>query len=73
MFGKAQIYLRAEIEYHDVGIWQHQHTYIRSLLKCFGMENCSPLSTLMCSCIPLTADMGEQGADIKLYQSLIGG
>src|SRR5271169_774299 len=73
--GVARKFLGMEIEYDDDGsIKIHQDQYIRGLLECHRMQDCNPVSTPLDTSIKLikTTD-AEATADLKEYQSIVGG
>jgi hypothetical protein len=70
--GEARQYLGAKFEYYPSGIFIHQRTYIRKLLKKFQMESCKPTKLPMDPGCHLSKKMGTKLVDPHFYRSLVG-
>jgi hypothetical protein len=70
--GDTNYYLGVEIPQTSDGIYFYQQGYIKKILECFGMTNCTPISALMNLKTKLQKDTRSSPVDPKLYQSLVG-
>jgi hypothetical protein len=72
--GRVFFYLGMNIErnreLHTIDI--HQHSYIRTILVKFRMEECRPVATLMAMKLHKRKP-DEEACDPTIYQSMIGG
>ena len=65
-------FLGLQIKQLKEGIFINQAKYIKDLIKKFGMEDATPVSTPMSTSIKLDSDEKGKSVDIKLYRSMIG-
>jgi hypothetical protein len=70
--GDANYYLGVEILQTTDGIYFHQRGYLEKILECFGMIDCTPISSPMNPKTKLQKDTGSSPVDPKLYQSFVG-
>jgi hypothetical protein len=70
--GIIQNYLGAEFEYHPLGIFVHQRSYIKRILEKFGLGKCNPYRLPMHPRTVLTKSMGIAKVNSQLYRSIVG-
>ncbi|MDF3675426.1 reverse transcriptase domain-containing protein [Enterobacter hormaechei] len=56
MFGEIKFFVGLQIQQNKNGIYITQSKYIKEILIKFGMEDCKPVGTPMCTGIKLTKE-----------------
>jgi hypothetical protein len=72
MLGELTLFLGLQISQSNKGLFISTTKYIKEILKKFGMEDCSPVSTLMITGCKLSKDNESPKANQTLYRSMIG-
>ena len=70
--GTASNYLGTEIEYHDSGIYLHQLSYIKSMLRRLSLQNCNSVKLPMDPKLQLSKDIGTPYVNPHTYRSMVG-
>ena len=72
MMGELTFFLGLQVRQLTNGIFINQVKYTKELLKKFGMESCSAMSTPMSSSCKLDQDESGLDVDITMYRGIIG-
>ena len=72
MFCEIKFFVGLQIQQNKNGIYITQSKYIKEILKKFGMEDCKPVGTPMCTGLKLTKEDESKEVDQTLYRSVIG-
>ncbi|GJZ34105.1 retrovirus-related pol polyprotein from transposon TNT 1-94 [Tanacetum coccineum] len=72
MMGELKFFLGLQIKQMEDGVFFNQSTYIKEMLKKFGLEESNPMKTPMSSDIKLTKDEECESVDSTKYRCMIG-
>nr|GEW25360.1 copia protein [Tanacetum cinerariifolium] len=72
MMGELNFFLGLQIKQMEDGIFFNQSTYIKEMIKKFGLEDSKPMKTPMSSDIKLTKNKEFVSVDSTKYQGIIG-
>ncbi|XP_073137105.1 secreted RxLR effector protein 161-like [Henckelia pumila] len=70
--GELNFFLGLQVNQLDTGIFINQTKFTKELIKKFGMENCSAISTPMSASIKLDKDESGAPVEVTMYRGLIG-
>ena len=73
MLGQMKFFLRLQIVLDKKGIFISQTTYLKDLLKRFGVENYKPIGTPMVTSHKLSKRNETPAVEQKKYRSMVGG
>jgi ribosomal protein L5 len=71
-FSYLQRYCGMEFRISSLGIFMTHKTYVRKILKQFGMMNSNPTKLPMIEGTKLKTNMGEEEIDATQYRQVIG-
>lgn len=69
--GELTFFLGLQVEQQETGIYIHQK-YVLEMLKKYGMENSTPINTLIPTSHKLTPNVGGRPVDPRVYCGMIG-
>ena len=72
LMGELNYFLGLQIKQSEKGIYLSQVKYIKEILKKFGMQDCKPIATPMCTSSSLNVDENGKAVDQKAYRGIIG-
>nr|GEZ48556.1 retrovirus-related Pol polyprotein from transposon TNT 1-94 [Tanacetum cinerariifolium] len=72
MMGELNFFLGLQIKQMEDGTFFNQSTYIKEMLKIFGLEDSKPMKTSMSSDAKLTKDEECESVDSTKYRGIIG-
>ena len=70
--GELQCFLGLQVKQLKSGTFIHQNKYVKNLLTKFGMDDCKPCSTPMCTTKSLISDDKDGLVDQTHYRCMIG-
>ena len=70
--GELAFFLGLQVDQKEDGMFIHQSKYVKDILKKVKMDDCSSISTPICTNHNLGPDLDNESVDQHLYHSMIG-